>query len=132
MRCFRSGLQGHFMHHFPRALRVILPSRRTLSAVRHLAFGGTAILCCALFGGASHCLGQVLSSESDTPVEECELSQHLAICLPQSLKRRDASPGVPLRIVTRRGHPSSNAAIAVRPAVRGHRLSNGLLAPLRC
>jgi hypothetical protein len=85
-----------------------------------------------LLGGTTACLGQALSSESDAPIEQYGGSEELAICAPHFPKRREASASVGVPHVTRGGHPCVNAVATVAPTIAGHRLANGLRAPLRC
>jgi hypothetical protein len=117
---------------------------RTLSAVAMLSqilrlvrcdvhgWSFALVLIASLFGGLAPSAGRAASSESDAPVEETESTGHLAICSPTSLKRGETPAQQPLHTLARRGHASSNPAAVVLPVLSGHRLANGLLAPLRC
>jgi hypothetical protein len=102
--------------------------------VRRVASGWSfaVVLSASLVGGLVGAGGAVISHESDAPIEESESANSSAICHLTSLKRGDAPAAQPLRVATLRGHHSSNTAGAVWPASAGHRLANGLRAPLRC
>jgi hypothetical protein len=99
--------------------------------VRHPGFGPIVILCGCLAFGAGPCLGQILPGEADAAGKECESSEHLALCAPGSHHGGKNEHSVAVQVATHRGRSDCTARRSL-PFHCGHRLSNGLRAPLRC
>jgi hypothetical protein len=112
--------------------RAIAGWHSALSALPRAAFFWAVVACCVLLGGAGASLGQALANESDAPVEQTSVSEDVAICTPHSPKRREALSNQRVSGFTRGGHRCISAVTAVPPVLAGHRLANGLCAPLRC
>jgi hypothetical protein len=90
------------------------------------------VLSASLVGGLVASGGAVISNESDAPIEESGSANPSAICHSTLLKRGESPAAQPQRTAARRGHHSSDTAAAAWPVLAGHRLANGLRAPLRC
>lgn len=84
-----------------------------------------ALLACSVPG-----VGLLSVGELDAESEACEAPEHPDLYAPHAPKRREVSLGIitPSAVV----QSGSLARLAVKPSPSGHRLSNGLCAPLRC
>ncbi|MEX0675913.1 MAG: hypothetical protein WD063_02480 [Pirellulales bacterium] len=102
------------------------------TVIRQAGYCSIVILCGCFVFGAGPCLGRILSSESDAAGEECGSSKHLALSAPGSQHGRENSHSAPARMATHRGRSDSSTVRRGLPFHCGHRLSNGLRAPLRC
>ena len=88
---------------------------------------GVALLLATIPG-----LVQVESTETDSSAEQTELTETLAVCVPSSPKHRVALQSEQKCVLHASDIRTSSPQIFVLPARGGHRLANGLLAPLRC
>lgn len=113
-------------------MRSPLQQSNTAGVIRQTRFCPIIILCGCLAFGAGPCLGEILSSEPDAAGKECESSEHLALCAPGSEHGRENAHSAAVRIATHRGRFASSSAPCGLRFHCGHRLSNGLRAPLRC
>ncbi len=104
---------------------------KLVALIPQMAFCLTVILCACLAFGALPCVGQIVSSESDGAGNECESSEHLAL-VPSRQEGRESMRGAVARRTVRRDRSDSITARRSLPLHCGHRLSNGLRAPLRC
>jgi hypothetical protein len=112
--------------------RAVCGAWLALPGLRQSVVSLVMLTCGCLLVGSTPALGQLISCESDVGSKECESSELLAIDASQAQHRRELSMGVPLPVATRGGHRCASAVTLVSPAPAGHRLSNGLCAPLRC
>lgn len=90
------------------------------------------VVCVALCACTTTSLGQVRTSEPDSPLEESEPTESLAIYAPHAPNHREAPKYKPQRAMTRDGQTRSRGGLGVAQSTAGHRLPNGLCAPLRC
>lgn len=88
---------------------------------------GAALLLATIPG-----LVQVESTETDGSAEQTELTETLAVCVANSPKHRVAQQAEQKCVPHAGDLRTSGPAHFALPARGGHRLSNGLLAPLRC
>jgi hypothetical protein len=107
-------------------------------AIRRVTLLASVLLHCSvlfavtLFPCATPWLGRVNATESEAPVDQDESSAKEAISLQPRTRAVRKQPGSPLLVVPMHGGLSHAAAKIAGHLHTGHRLSNGLLAPLRC
>jgi hypothetical protein len=88
---------------------------------------GAALLLATIPG-----LVQVESAETDGSAEQTELTETLAVCVLSSPKQRSALNSEQKCVLHSGELRASGPSLFFLPARVGHRLANGLLAPLRC
>ncbi|MGD9723362.1 MAG: hypothetical protein AB7O59_19135 [Pirellulales bacterium] len=119
------------MHFGTVSSRWLAVERRSLQALstacRALVLGGICLL-----AGATPCLGEVLASEADTSSNAGESCEWLTALDPQLLQRRDYPTAAPVRAITRGTRSGRGRISSLAVSIGGHRLANGLCAPLRC
>jgi hypothetical protein len=89
-------------------------------------------MCGWLSMGAVGPLVPIIGSEADIGVDQSESSKALALCAPYTHERRDTPARVDAQRNAYCGASSTRSAATIGRTVQGHRLPNGLCAPLRC
>jgi hypothetical protein len=107
-------------------------SSRVLPLVNRAVRSWTLLVGAALLLGTIPGLVQVESAETDSSGGQTELAETLAVCVLGSPKQRVALQAEQKCFVPAGEFRALGPAFFMSPAVAGHRLSNGLLAPLRC
>ena len=105
---------------------------RGLARVRQANLGWILALSVSLFAGTTQGLEEVLGEESDAPIEQTESTPLLALVTSCSLRRSEpACRSIDAAMVSAAA-PRRTAIRRLSADLAGHRLLNGLCAPLRC